>query len=349
VIALDQLSARAGSFELRDITVSLPPGAWGIVLGPAGSGKTTLLETITGVRRATRGRVVLRGEDATAIAPERRGVGIVHQHGYLFPHLTVGENIAYGARDAGSARDVSARLGADELTGRSVSSLSGGERQIVALARALAPKPDILLLDEPFAALDPRRRARVRAELRRMQRERGMTVLHATHDFIEAGTLGDIAMVLENGALVQVGAPDVLFRKPASGSIADFLGMENVFSGHVERIGIGGESEIGTLRFMGDGIVLTGIGDHPGGLGHAVVRAEDVILARQQSDATSARNALHGRIISVLDAGVLARVTIAIGSTTLVAVVTQGSVRELELAAGDAIVASIKATSVHMC
>ncbi|MEO8622053.1 MAG: ABC transporter ATP-binding protein [bacterium] len=349
MISLEQLSARAGGFELRDITVSLPSGAWGIVLGAAGSGKTTLLETIAGVRRATHGRVMLRGEDATAIAPERRGVGIVYQHGYLFPHLTVGENIAYGARDAGVARDASARLGADELAGRSVSSLSGGERQIVALARALAPQPDILLLDEPFAALDPRRRARVRAELRRMQRERGMTVLHVTHDFIEAGTLGDIAMVMEHGALAQVGAPEVLFRKPASGSIADFLGMENVYSGTVERVGPGGESEIGTLHFSGDGIALIGVGDHPGGAGHAVVRGEDVILARQQSNSSSARNALQGRIISIVDAGVLARVTMAIGSTTLVAVVTQGSVHDLDLAAGDAIVASVKATSVHLC
>ncbi|MEP6999467.1 MAG: ABC transporter ATP-binding protein, partial [bacterium] len=332
MIALEQLSARAGSFELRDITVSLPSGAWGIVLGAAGSGKTTLLETIAGVRPATHGRVMLRGDDATALAPERRGVGIVYQHGYLFPHLTVGQNIAYGARDAAVARDASARLGTDEFAGRSVSSLSGGERQLVALARALAPQPDILLLDEPFAALDPRRRTRVRAELRRMQRERGMTVLHVTHDFIEAGTLGDIALVMEHGALVQAGAPEVLFRKPASGSIADFLGMENVYSGTVERVGTGGESEIGTLRFTGDGIALIGIGDHPGGAGHAVVRVEDVILARQHANASSARNALRGTITSVADAGVLARVTIAIGSTTLVAVVTQGSVHDLELA-----------------
>lgn len=349
MIALEKLSARAGTFELRDITVSLPAGAWGIVLGPAGCGKTTLLETIAGVRRATRGRVMLRGEDATAVAPEHRGVGIVYQHGYLFPHLTVGENIAYGARDADAAREMSVRLGADVLTERSVSSLSGGERQIVALARALAPGPDILLLDEPFAALDPRRRARVRAELRRLQRERAMTVLHVTHDFIEAGTLGDVAMVMEGGALAQVGAPEMLFRKPASASVADFLGMENVYSGLVRRLGMGGDSEIGTLLFTGEGIELIGVGDHPGGAGHAVVRAEDVILARQQPNPSSARNALHGTITSVVGDGVLARVTLEVSATTLVAVVTQTSASELGLAPGDDVVASIKATAVHLC
>lgn len=349
MIALEQLSARAGDFELLDVTVSLPAGAWGIVLGPAGAGKTTLLETIAGVRRATRGRVMLRGKDATAMPPESRGVGIVYQHGYLFPHLTVEENIEYGARDARAAHEMSSRLGADALLGRSVSSLSGGERQIVALARALAPDPDILLLDEPFAALDPRRRARVRAELRRMQRERGMTILHVTHDFIEAGTLGDIAMVMERGALSQVGAPEVLFRKPASGSVAEFLGMENVYSGMVQRLGASGESEIGTLRFTGDGIELIGVGDHPGGAGHAVIRGEDVVLSRIQPNPSSARNALHGRIISVAVDGVLARVTLEFGATTLVAIVTRGSADELGLAVEDMVVASIKATAVHLC
>ena len=334
MIVLDGLCARAGDFALRGVSASIPKGAWGMVLGEAGSGKTTLLETIAGVRRATGGRVLLRGEDATATTPERRGVGIVYQHGYLFPHLSVEQNIAYGTRDAGAARDVAARLGADALTHRAVSSLSGGERQVVALARALAPEPDILLLDEPFAALDPRRRARVRAELRRMQRERGTTVLHVTHDFIEAGTLGDIAMVLEDGAIAQLGTPDALFRTPASGSVADFLGMENVYSGTVRRVGSGGTAEIGTLRFTGEGIELIGIGDHPGGAGHAVVRAEDVVLARHQPSESSARNALEGTIVAVVAEGVLARVTLEVGTTSLVAVVTQGAASDLGLAVG---------------
>ena len=349
MIALEQLVVRAGSFALRDVTLRVPAGAWGIVLGPAGSGKTTLLEAIAGVRSVTDGRVLLRGEDVSGLPPERRGVGMVYQHGYLFPHLTVGDNIAYGARDAQVARDVATRLGADVLTGRAVSSLSGGERQIVAIARALAPDPDILLLDEPFAALDARRRGRVRAEVRRLQREKGMTVLHVTHDFIEAGMLGDIAMVLDAGTVSQIAAPDELFRKPASASVADFLGMENVFSGTVQRVGSGLEPQLDTLRFSGDGIELIGVGDHPGGAGHAVVRAEDITLAQPPSGRTSARNALEGRIRSVATEGVLARVTVAVGTTTLIAIVTQGSARELGLAEGGMVVARIKATAVHLC
>ena len=349
MIALERLSARAGSFELRDVSVTVPAGAWGIVLGPAGSGKTTLLETIAGVRRSTGGRVMLRGEDATTVAPETRRVGIVYQHAFLFPHLSVQANIAYGTRDAEAARDISVRLGCGGFAGRSVESLSGGERQIVALARALAPNPDILLLDEPFAALDPRRRTRVRAELHRLQRERGTTVLHVTHDFVEAGTLGDLAMVLEHGTLAQVGAPDALFRKPASGALADFLGAENVYAGRVARSGSSGAEGIVALSFSGDGLELTGVGDHPGGAGHAVIRGEDVVLSRRQQSPSSARNVLEGTILEVAPDGVLARVTLSTGTTTLVAIITQVSAQALGLAAGDAVVASVKATAVHLC
>lgn len=346
MIALEKLASRAGSFTMHDVTITLPKGAWGIVLGPAGSGKTTMLETIAGIRVATSGRVMLRGIDVTSHSADARRVGMVYQHGYLFPHLTVDENIAYGAAVA-AAREMAERFGADVFAGRAVTSLSGGERQIVALARALAPAPDILLLDEPFAALDPRRRVRVRAELRRLQRERGMTVLHVTHDFVEAGLLGDLALVLDGGRLSQVGTPDEIFRRPASGAVADFLGAENVYSGSIARAA--SNDDIATLTFTGDGLTLVGVGDHPGGAGHAVVRGEDVVLARQHPSPSSARNVLDGRIIEVAPNGVLARVTVATGTTTLVAVVTQESATTLGLAAGESVVASIKATAVHLC
>jgi molybdopterin-binding protein len=353
MIALEKVGARAGEFALRDVSVTLPAGAWGIVLGPAGAGKTTLLETIAGVRRATTGRVMLRGLDSTTLPPEHRRLGIVYQHGYLFPHLTVAENVGYGTSDATSVREISERLGADDLVGRPVASLSGGERQIVALARALAPRPDILLLDEPFAALDPRRRMRVRNELRLLQRERGMTVLHVTHDFAEAGTLGDLAIVLEEGRLSQVAAPAILFHKPASGAVADFLGAENVYAGQVERrvASEEGTDEGVPMHFHGEGIELVGMGAHPGGAGHAVIRGEDVVLSTQRPGPTSARNVLEGTILEVAPHGGQARVAVQLieSSAVLVAVVTLGAVNELSLAAGGKVVASIKATAVHLC
>ena len=243
------LDARAGAFALRDISIALPRGAWGIVLGPAGAGKTTFLETIAGVRRVQKGFVLLRGNDVTQVAPEYRALGIVYQHGYLFPHLSVDDNIRYGTRDVAYADAMAERLGASSLRDRAVPSLSGGERQIVALARALAPRPDILLLDEPFAALDPRRRTHVRRVLRGLQRELGMTVLHVTHDFAEAGTLGDYAILLEGGRVIQSGPPAELFRRPATAAVAEFLGAENVYAGQAHVVARAESDGLDTVRF----------------------------------------------------------------------------------------------------
>ncbi|MEP6617843.1 MAG: ATP-binding cassette domain-containing protein [bacterium] len=342
------LSAHVGSFALHDVSFELPTGAWGIVLGPTGSGKTTLLETIAGVRRARSGTISLRGRDVTADPADVRRVGIVYQHSYLFPHLTVEENVRYGTNDHDGARDVANRLGVHLLRDRPVSALSGGERQVVALARALAPQPDILLLDEPFAALDPRRRTLVRRELRLLQRERGMTVLHVTHDFVEAGTLGDLALVLEGGRLSQVGSPTTIFRHPASGSVAEFLGAENIFAGTIARSSVG-DGEATVMTFEGEGLALVGVGELGPGAGHAVIRASEVVLARASSGPTSARNVLHGIIDEIAADGMLARVTVRVGAVLLVAIVTQGSAHELGLVSGIPVIASIKATAVHLC
>lgn len=343
------LGARAGGFALHDVGFTLPAGAWGIVLGPAGAGKTTLLETIAGVREATAGRVLLRGTDATAQPAERRGVGIVYQHGYLFPHLSVEENVLYGASDADHARAISVRLGADALRDRPVRSLSGGERQVVALARALAPRPDILLLDEPFAALDPRRRTRIRRELHALQRERGLTVLQVTHDFAEAGTLGDLALLIEGGRLVQAAPPEQLFRRPATAAAAEFLGAENVYGGVATPLVRGGDEGPDTVRFQTDGLSLIAVGEYAGGPSHAVIRGEDVVLSRARPGPSSARNVLDGVVQEVAMEGALARVTVDVSGVPLVASVTAAAVRELDLSAGVAVVASVKATAVHLC
>lgn len=355
MIAVKGLGARAGSFELADVSFTLARGTWGIVLGPAGAGKTTLLESIAGVRRVASGVVALRGMDATHVPAERRGVGIVYQHGYLFPHLSVMDNVAYGATDAAYVAELSARLQIGDLRDRAVTALSGGERQIVALARALAPRPDILLLDEPFASLDPRRRTRIRRELHALQREQRMTVLQVTHDFAEAGTLGDLALLMEGGRLVQAAPPEELFRKPATAAAAEFLGAENVYAGVMRgrEVGSSGGREIDgpvmmTFETTG-GVRLVGVGKLEPGTGHAVIRGEDVLLARERGAPSSARNVLDGVVVEVAREGSLARVTVDVRGAMLVAAVTVGAVQELGLAEGVAVVASVKATAVHLC
>jgi molybdopterin-binding protein len=343
MIEVDGLHARVGSFALADVSFAVPPAGYGVVIGPAGSGKTTLLETIAGVVRARAGRVRLGGADVTRTPPEARRLSMVYQHAYLFPHLSVEENVAYGAADAGLARSVAARFGADALGGRAVELLSGGERQLVALARALATRPAVLLLDEPFAALDPRRRAAARREVRALQREWGFTVLQVTHDFAEAGLLGDVAVLLDGGRVLQQGPPETVFRRPASPYVAEFLGAENVFAGEVAE-----ERATSLVTFTTGRLTLHAIGDAEPGPAHAVIRAEEITVAREPHP-TSARNQFTGRVVEVVLTGALARVTVDVEGTPLVAALTAASARELELAAGARVHLSFKATAVHLC
>jgi molybdopterin-binding protein len=349
VIRLDGLGARAGSFHLRDVSVEIARGTWAIVLGAAGAGKTTLLETVAGVRAASAGRVMLRGEDVTRLSPERRGTAIVYQRGYLFPHLTVDENLHYGARDGAYVASLAARFGADVLRDRPVRSLSGGESQVVALVRALAPRGDILLLDEPFAALDPRGRTRVRRELQALQREQGLTVLQVTHDFAEAGTLGDLALLMDGGRLVQSGTPTELFRRPATSTAAEFLGAENIYAGTVRRDVQGDAEGPDALTFSAGPLTLAAIGRVAPGPAHAVIRGEDVALSRDAQAHASARNVFAASVVEVVVSGVVARVTLDVQGVPLVATVTTAAAHALALEAGATVFASIKATAIHLC
>jgi molybdopterin-binding protein len=357
MISLQNVSARAGRFELTDITFDVPQGTYGVVIGPAGSGKTTLLETIAGLVRATAGRVVLGGEDLTSAPPERRRLGIVYQHAYLFPHLSVRQNVRYGAASTSDAEEVSSRFGVDALADRSVESLSGGERQLVAIARALARRPEVVLLDEPFSALDPRTRNIVRRVLRTIYFERRFTVLQVTHDFSEAGLVGDVAIMLDRGRVVQKGDPEQVFRKPASPYIADFLGAENVFAGTAQPIRAeapdwlaGGEDQFTqyAVAFTTGGLTFYALGDVVPGPTHAVIRAEEVSLSVEPS-MSSVQNQFRGKIVEIVPGGALSRVTIDASGTPIVAAVTARSVRELGLSVGGEVVAGFKATAVHLC
>jgi molybdopterin-binding protein len=359
MIALNGISARKGRFLLEDVSVSLASGEYGVVIGPAGSGKTTLLEVIAGLLAPERGSVSIGGRDASTLGPEERDLSLVYQHAYLFPHLSVRENVAYGARDASVLREVEARLDVVSLYGRDVLALSGGERQIVALARALARRPKLLLLDEPFSALDPRRRTLVRREVRALHREWGLSTLQVTHDFAEAGMLGDRAVLLDAGRVLQQGTPAEVFRKPASPYVAEFLGAENVFSGTVRELGavspdwVEGDPSIYSqghraFAFETEGLTLYAVGDFAPGAGHAVIRAEEITISRDQTF-DSARNRFSGRIIEVQTLGALTRVTVEVRGLPLVAALTTRSVLELKLEPGLAVVTTFKAMAVHLC
>jgi molybdopterin-binding protein len=356
VIEAFDLGARVGTFALADITFAVPAGGYGIVIGPAGSGKTTLLETIAGIVPARGGALRLGGTDVTNAPPEARRLSMVYQHAYLFPHLTVEENVAYGAADGRDARLIAARFGVDALRGRVVGSLSGGERQLVALARAMAARPTVLLLDEPFAALDPSRRRTTRREVRALQREWGLTVLQVTHDFAEAGLLGDVAVLLDGGRVLQQGAPELVFRRPASPYVAEFLGAENVLAGKARTEPRAVRTEdtdpatdgSSLVEFRTGNLTLSAVGDAVPGVAHAVIRAEEITIAREPHP-SSARNHFAGTVVEVVPGGALARVTVDVEGTPLVAALTTRSASELSLDVGTAVHISFKATAVHLC
>lgn len=355
MIDVSGLSARSGEFALKDVAFTVPAGGYGVVIGPAGAGKTTLLETVAGIRRAESGRVMLGGTDMTPRPPEERGIGFVYQHAFLFPHLSVWENIRYGAASDDEAKEVAERFGAAPLSERPVRSLSGGERQLVAIARALASRPTTLLLDEPFNALDPRRRAAVRRQLRAFQRERALTTLQVTHDFTEAGLLGDVAILLDGGRVLQSGPPATVFRKPVTPYVAEFLGAENVFAGTVVSPVSGDEKARGPdgiqermVEFRTENVSFSALSSAPEGPAYAVIRAEEIVVAIDALSG-SARNQLRGRVAEVAELGALTRVVIDVSGVPLIASLTTQSATEMEIREGLEVFATFKAMAVHLC
>ena len=243
-IRVRNVRKRFGTFvALDDVSLDVPPGQLLALLGPSGSGKTTLLRVISGLEVADSGTVHYEEEDVTSQAPRERNVGFVFQHYALFRHMTVFENVAFGLRvrhrpDAEvreRVRELLHLIRLEGLEGRLPNQLSGGQRQRVALARALAARPRLLLLDEPFGALDAKVRLELRQWLRRLHDEIGLTSVFVTHDQEEAFEVADRVAVMNRGKVEQVGTPQEVFDHPANAFVMDFLGNVNVFHGRVQN------------------------------------------------------------------------------------------------------------------
>ena len=266
---------------VRDVTLDVQDGELLTLLGPSGCGKTTTLRIMAGLERPTKGRVTLAG-DAVAepgefVGPEERGVGIVFQDFALFPHLTVAENVAFGLTDDDQATTdarVTELLDLVDLDGmgeRAIDQLSGGQQQRVALARSLAPEPDILLLDEPFSNLDVRLRVEMREEVRRILKEAGVTAVSVTHDQEEALSISDRVAVMNDGRIEQVGDPEAVFEHPESRFVASFLGQAGFLSARVSTESI--DTAIGS--FPRD--LLKGLEDgYAGAMVDVLVRPDDL-------------------------------------------------------------------------
>ena len=242
-VAADQADPADG------ITLDIDHGEFFTLVGPSGCGKTTTLRLVAGFDSPTEGTIRFDGREMDGVPPEARNVGVVFQNYALFPHLSVADNVAYGLRftepPGGETREerVASLLELVDLPDagpRDPTELSGGQRQRVAVARALAPDPDLLLLDEPMSALDARLRERLRLQIKEIQSELGVTTLYVTHDQEEALAISDRVAVMSDGAIEQVGTPREIYRRPATRFVAAFVGDNNVFEGDVHSVRVAG-------------------------------------------------------------------------------------------------------------
>src|SRR6478672_5804420 len=243
-IEVHNVGKRFGDFvALDDVSITVGDGALTALLGPSGSGKSTLLRVIAGLETPDAGEVFISGKEATALAPQKRGVGFVFQHYAPFKHMTVWENVAFGLKIRHRPKvEISARvhelLDLVQLAGlgkRYPAQLSGGQRQRMALARALAVEPEVLLLDEPFGALDARVRQELREWLRRLHDEVHVTTVFVTHDQEEAMQIADEIVLLNRGRIEQIGSPQDLYERPANEFVLTFVGEATGFRGELVR------------------------------------------------------------------------------------------------------------------
>ncbi len=315
-LALNNVTKEFGTFTaVNNVELTVPHGTFVCMLGPSGCGKTTLLRMIAGLDLPTGGTIQLDGEDITHVPTHKRNLGMVFQSLALFPHLTVGENIAYPLRIRGAPKEdqkkrVDELLSMIHLGGyadRPVSKLSGGQRQRVAIARALAISPKLFLLDEPLSALDAKLREAMQVELRQLQQQLGITTIVVTHDQREAMTMADTVVVMKGGEIRQAASPIEIYRRPADTFVADFIGSTNLLEAEADSTG-----GVAVLGQPVSGVSL-GAGVRKATLS---IRPEDVHLT------APGNGALSGTVTFVRDLGGTIETFVDIAGRQIVAVST---------------------------
>jgi len=346
MITLENVSHEWDDFSLKNVSFSVNKGEHFIILGPTAAGKTLILETIAGFYVPRKGKILLNGKNITRIPPEKRKIGFVYQDYSLFPHMSVKENVAFGLKMQKlpkreietKVQDIMDSMGISYLDKRLPFTLSGGEQQRVALARSLVIDPDILLLDEPLSALDPRTRESLIEELKRIHEVRGTTTIHVTHDQDEALALADRIGVIMNGELVQVDTPYTVFNEPVTEKIATFVGVENVLKGKIIS------NENGMVVVETGNYQIRALSNLKEGEVNVFIRPENIILSKVKLE-SSARNSISGKISKINQFGATFRIYMDNG---LSALVTKHAIEELGLNVGKKVYASFKATAIHL-
>jgi sulfate transport system ATP-binding protein len=344
-ISARNISKRFGQFvALDDVTVDAPSGALVALLGPSGSGKTTLLRIIAGLEVPDGGTVAYRDDDITRQSARERNVGFVFQHYALFRHLTVFENVAFGLRVRhwkeprikDRVNELLHLVRLENMADRYPSQLSGGQKQRIALIRALAPEPKVILLDEPFGALDAKVRTELRTWLRRFHDEFHVTSLFVTHDQEEAFAVADKIVVMNNGRVEQAGTPADVYDHPANAFVMDFLGNVNVFPAQLKD----GRVLLGEIEIPMNGKVI----ETGSGRADVYVRPHELDIDRTGT----AGNCLRGKIIHINPAGSVVKVRVRADDFGLVVNVDISPDRhkELRLTTDEIVFVSPKAAKI---
>lgn len=350
IVELEKIYKNYGNLHvLKDINAQIKKGTSTALVGPTGSGKTVLLRLIDLLEQPSSGIVYFEGIDANESDKTRleirRQIGIVFQKPLAFK-ASVYDNIAYGLKIRGKKenmdekiKDLLELIGLSGYTKRNALKLSGGETQRLALARAMITEPELLLLDEPTANLDPISKKKLEELILKINRESETTIILTTHDLLQGQKLADSMIILNNGQILQSGSPEKVFRNPRSKFVADFIGIENVMSGEIE------DCSDGLVKIKTDSITVFTLTEKKGKV-NFTVRPDEITISREKVQ-TSARNKVQGKVTEIIDTGSLVKLLVDTGELFTV-FITRESLNELNISIGTNVWLYFKASAVHV-
>lgn len=348
MLKLENIHKKAGNFSLKNIDFTVDQGDYFVLIGKSGAGKSMILETIAGLLIPNKGDIQMNGQSILNTPIQQRNMGLVYQKPTLFPHMNVFDNIAYPLRIRKFTKkeiktrveQLAEQVEIQSVLNRNIGSLSGGELQRVTIARTLATNPKILLLDEPLSFLDVQLKRGLLTLLRKLHQQ-GQTIIHVTHDYEEALSLANRVAIIEQGQIIQTGTPEVVFKKPKSAFVANFIGMDNFFQGHVEPSG----EYPGLLQMtVGETSILIPFSSSSQSKGYISIPGTAITLSEEKIQ-SSAVNNFKGVILEIFKTTTGSEVVVDIG-IQLSARISDHSSDHLQLHHGKPIWVSFKANSV---
>jgi ABC-type sugar transport system ATPase subunit len=335
MIEVKNLSIQIGEFSLKNLNLSINDHEYFIILGPSGAGKTVFIECLAGLHRIKKGEIRVNGKNITQLSPEERRIGYVPQDYVLFPFLNVAENIQFGLKrgqyDKSKVQEktlaMSDLFGITHLLERDTRTLSGGEKQRVALARALAISPQILLMDEPFSALDPQTSKYLRTEMKQIHRRLGITTIYVTHDLMEAVNMADRLAIVMDGRIEQVDEPEKLLFAPCNERVSDFIGSPNILDCDYCK-----SSERGIMEVGCQGLKL--VVPHDGNNIHKVAILPRHIYVSETKPRGPGVNSFIATIVNIMPRTETMRISLKIGNTGLIAEIPHHIYADMDLEAG---------------